>query len=296
MSRSLLAERLRTLEECGVVRRTTAGSATEYHLTQAGEELRPIVMALGHWGARWIGSRLKRDQLDAGFLMWDIRRFMKVDECPPDRCIVIHFRLTDAPAGERLWWLVASGGEVNLCREDPGREVTLIVESTVRALTEVWTGDRQAGDATRARRSRRRRTSRPPGSVAMAWPQRLRRDPRTAAQATSPNTCSQVDGLDRSATARPGAAVTDADGSRPTVARSPAIGIRNESPAPTKIGTHSRCAPQIRSASRRSNGGGDHHRNGVVSRHRGNVARGSNGDDRREVGTSRLPNVVPVLT
>ena len=102
MSRSLLAERLRTLEECGVVRRTTAGSATEYHLTQAGEELRPIVMALGHWGARWIGSRLKRDQLDAGFLMWDIRRFMKVDECPPDRCIVIHFRLTDAPAGERL--------------------------------------------------------------------------------------------------------------------------------------------------------------------------------------------------
>ena len=150
MSRSLLAERLRTLEECGVVRRTTAGSATEYHLTQAGEELRPIVMALGHWGARWIGSRLKRDQLDAGFLMWDIRRFMKVDECQPDRCIVIHFRLTDAPAGERLWWLVASGGEVNLCREDPGREVTLIVESTVRALTEVWTGDRQAGDATRA--------------------------------------------------------------------------------------------------------------------------------------------------
>ena len=111
MSRSLLAERLRTLEECGVVRRTTAGSATEYHLTQAGEELRPIVMALGHWGARWIGSRLKRDQLDAGFLMWDIRRFMKVDECPPDRCIVIHFRLTDAPAGERLWWLVASGAK-----------------------------------------------------------------------------------------------------------------------------------------------------------------------------------------
>ena len=151
MSRSLLAERLRTLEEVGVVRRVTTGSGVEYRLTQAGEELRPIVMALGHWGARWIGSRLKRGQLDAGFLMWDIRRFMRVDECPDGRCIVIHFRLKDAQPGERLWWLVVSGGEADLCREDPGREVTLVVESTLRALTEVWTGDRQHEDAVRAR-------------------------------------------------------------------------------------------------------------------------------------------------
>jgi DNA-binding HxlR family transcriptional regulator len=151
ISRSLLADRLRTLEEVGVVRRVRRGSGVEYHLTSAGEELRPIVMALGHWGARWIGSRLKRDQLDAGFLMWDIRRFMNVDECPQKRCIVIHFRLTDAPQGERVWWLVVSGGEVDLCREDPGQEVTLVVESTVRTLTEIWTGDRRHEDAVKTR-------------------------------------------------------------------------------------------------------------------------------------------------
>ena len=40
-------------------------------------------MALGHWGARWIGSRLQRDQLDAGFLMWDVRRFVRLEEFPP---------------------------------------------------------------------------------------------------------------------------------------------------------------------------------------------------------------------
>jgi DNA-binding HxlR family transcriptional regulator len=151
MSRSLLAERLRSLEEVGVVRRVTTRSGVEYRLTNAGEELRPIIMALGHWGARWIGSRLKRDQLDAGFLMWDIRRFFRVDECPKGRCVVIHFRLTDAPSGERLWWLVVSGGEVDLCREDPGQQVTLIVESTVRSLTDVWTGDRQPQDAMKDR-------------------------------------------------------------------------------------------------------------------------------------------------
>jgi DNA-binding HxlR family transcriptional regulator len=151
ISRSLLADRLRTLEEVGVVRRVRTGSGVEYRLTSAGEELRPIVMALGHWGARWIGSRLKRDQLDAGFLMWDIRRFVRVDECPQGRRIVIHFRLTDAPPGERVWWLVVSGGEVDLCREDPGQEVTLVVESTVRTLTEIWTGDRRHEDAVAAR-------------------------------------------------------------------------------------------------------------------------------------------------
>lgn len=151
MSRSLLTERLRSLEEVGVVRRVTTTSGVEYQLTEAGEELRPIVIALGHWGARWIGGRLKPGQLDAGFLMWDIRRFMRADACPEDRSVVIHFRLTDAPTGERFWWLVVSGGEVDLCRENPGQDVTLIVESTVRSLTDVWTGDRDPEDAIKAR-------------------------------------------------------------------------------------------------------------------------------------------------
>ena len=108
MSASLLAQRLRKLEEIGVVKRVVGavGGPAEYHLTGAGEELRPIVMALGEWGARWIGSRLKRGLLDAGFLMWDIRRFVHLDEFPRERSVHIHFRFTDAHAGERRWWLV----------------------------------------------------------------------------------------------------------------------------------------------------------------------------------------------
>jgi DNA-binding HxlR family transcriptional regulator len=155
MSGSLLAQRLRKLEEVGVVKRVQGtGTSAEYHLTGAGEELRPIVMALGHWGARWIGSRLKRGQLDAGFLMWDIRRFVHLDECPPGRCIVVHFRFTDAPEGERRWWLVIDQGTADLCRDNPGDEPTLVVESTVLALTEIWTGDREAEDQIRERRVR----------------------------------------------------------------------------------------------------------------------------------------------
>jgi len=141
MSATLLAQRLRKLEEMGVVERRRAKGGWEYHLTQAGEELRPIVVGLGHWGARWIGSRLQRHKLDAGFLMWDIRRFARMDRFPPGRRVVIHFRFVDAPRGEKAWWLVVEGGAADLCRDDPGHELDVVVESTVRALTDVWTGE-----------------------------------------------------------------------------------------------------------------------------------------------------------
>lgn len=155
MSTSLLAQRLRHLEGSGVVRRSAAGKVWEYSLTEAGEELRPIVMALGHWGARWIGigSRLGDDELDAGLLMWDMRRFARTEEFPP-RPVVIHFTFRDARPGEKVWWLVAEHGMVDLCRDDPGRDLTLVVDSTVRALTEVWGGDRTPQEVLRSRELR----------------------------------------------------------------------------------------------------------------------------------------------
>ena len=150
MSTSLLALRLQRLEEFGIVRRAAAGKVWEYSLTAAGEELRPIIMALGHWGARWIGSRLRDDELDAGLLMWDIRRFACIPEFPA-RPIVINFQFRDARVGEGSWWLVVEDGVVDLCRTDPGRELTLVVDATVRALTEIWSGDRTPRQALESR-------------------------------------------------------------------------------------------------------------------------------------------------
>jgi DNA-binding HxlR family transcriptional regulator/putative sterol carrier protein len=50
---SVLAQRLRELEQGGVVRRRTLGPparARVYELTDSGQELEPIVIALGRWG------------------------------------------------------------------------------------------------------------------------------------------------------------------------------------------------------------------------------------------------------
>jgi hypothetical protein len=72
--------------------------------------------------------------------MWDIRRFVRLDQFPRGRT-VIHFAFSDARPRERRWWLVVEDGRADLCRDDPGHDLTVIVESSVRALTEIWTGD-----------------------------------------------------------------------------------------------------------------------------------------------------------
>src|SRR5207244_2462301 len=51
---NLLAERLRELEQAGVIRREAAPppiATTLFHLTPRGEDLRPAMLALGRWGA-----------------------------------------------------------------------------------------------------------------------------------------------------------------------------------------------------------------------------------------------------
>lgn len=141
MSPSLLSKRLRQLEEAGVIEcRTDEGGRTSYELTEAGRELGPIVRSMGEWGHRWVRSRLTRDELDAGLLVWDMRGKVRAQELPVGRTTV-RFELTDVPPTRSRWWFVNEGEELDVCLEDPGHEVDLFVETDLRTLTAVWMGD-----------------------------------------------------------------------------------------------------------------------------------------------------------
>ena len=74
--RSVLVQRLRSLETSGVVERRVdeAGRGVEYHLTQAGEELGEVVVRLGDWGYRWADVPVGPKNLDPDLLIWDIHR------------------------------------------------------------------------------------------------------------------------------------------------------------------------------------------------------------------------------
>jgi len=55
-SRDILADRLRKLEAAGVIERRLYSEHPprhEYHLTEAGRELFPVMLALTQWGDRW---------------------------------------------------------------------------------------------------------------------------------------------------------------------------------------------------------------------------------------------------
>jgi DNA-binding HxlR family transcriptional regulator len=139
MSPALLAKRLRTLERAGVVRRTEHDGRSAYHLSPAGEELRPVVEALGAWGARWVGDLGEQD-LDPHLLLWDMRRTVPV-EAWPRAPTVVSFRLDDVPPKVARWWLVVRDGEADACDVDPGLEALVSVSSSLRELVRVWRGD-----------------------------------------------------------------------------------------------------------------------------------------------------------
>lgn len=151
MSRTLLSQRLKTLQEQGLVLRTERGGAPHYEVTEAGEALRDIIMGLGVWGRSFAKAGIPDHQLDPKLLMWDMHRRLNLSAFPPGRTVLL-FRFADAAAGERRFWLHVEAGEVDVCYTALGFDVDLTVDTDVRTLTEVWMGYLPLAKALSARR------------------------------------------------------------------------------------------------------------------------------------------------
>jgi DNA-binding HxlR family transcriptional regulator len=138
MSPSLLSARLRTLVRAGIVERYEDGRQVTYVLTPAGEQLRPIVEALGEWGLRWV-PELGDEDYDPHLLMWDLHRSVDLTAVPPGRT-VLRFTFPDVAPEERSWWIVITADGVDLCSFDPGHPVTATIEAELPTLTRIWRG------------------------------------------------------------------------------------------------------------------------------------------------------------
>jgi DNA-binding HxlR family transcriptional regulator len=144
-----LSKRLKQLEAADVVDRVEVGGSVSYRLTDAGEELYPIVQAVGEWGQRWVRSSYPDGDLDADELLWDVRRFLDPAGLERDPCVV-QFDVALPDRRNKSYWFVVDHGAVDLCDADPRREVDLTVEAHVRTLTRIWMGDDTYADARRA--------------------------------------------------------------------------------------------------------------------------------------------------
>lgn len=158
MSPTLLSSRLKALERAGVVERRDGG----YFLTQAGEELRPVVEYLGYWGRRWVMHDIEPGEHDPAVVMWDVHRRIHHDRVPAGRTVVM-FDFADAKTARRYWWLVLEAQSADLCLIDPGHQVDLTVTTDVETFTRAWIGDFTIADAVRR------------GAITIEGPRRLAR-------------------------------------------------------------------------------------------------------------------------
>lgn len=120
---NILADRLKKLERAGVVRRRQLpppAASTVYELTPYGEELRPALHQLAHWGARSLGPPAPDEALQPGWLAGALRIALPPDGV--DACV--EFRI-----GDEVAWI--SGGDV---RAGSAQKPDAVVEGEPAAL------------------------------------------------------------------------------------------------------------------------------------------------------------------
>lgn len=142
ISRTLLSQRLKSLQDSNIVSKVELDGAPYYSLTQAGEALREVITQLGVWGKAHAQRRIPEEQLDPKLLMWDMQRRLDPAALPSKRTVVL-FHFIDAAVGESRFWLHIDQTNVDICYTPSGFTPDLTVETDVRTLTEVWMGYQQ---------------------------------------------------------------------------------------------------------------------------------------------------------
>ena len=97
---NLLSERLRELEQAGLVRREQAAppvATTLFHLTAPGAELEPVLAALGGWGIRYMTQPADGDEFRSHWFAYPVSLFLH-DRDPGGPPVTIELRSTEHPA------------------------------------------------------------------------------------------------------------------------------------------------------------------------------------------------------
>jgi DNA-binding HxlR family transcriptional regulator len=137
ISRSVLTDRMRALERAEVIARRTGpkGRTLEYRLTPTGRDLRPVVQAIGEWGATWSLTEPRAEELDPYLLIVWMARHVDRQRLPTNRTVV-QFDFRDP---KQRYWMVLEPSEVSVCLQHPGFDVDLESPSTPpRSTASTW--------------------------------------------------------------------------------------------------------------------------------------------------------------
>jgi DNA-binding HxlR family transcriptional regulator len=151
MSRPLLAERLRQLEDHGIVEKRPRrdGLGHEYWLTPAGDAFRDVIRDLAIWGRCYARDRITASDLNPGLLMWNMRGRTDIGLLPEHR-VVIRFEFSGVPQSRtklHIIWLILDRSGVDVCVKDPGFPIDLIVRGPIAVLVAIYHGHSKWQDA-----------------------------------------------------------------------------------------------------------------------------------------------------
>lgn len=141
ISPTILSKRLDTLTEYGLVvkKKIPAQRGHEYFPTDSCKELLPIITSLGNWGMRWAQSNLSQRDYDIELLMLYLKRSIEPSQLAGKET-VIQFKFNDVKDYPN-WWIVVESDNVDLCFNDPGKEVDIYLTTTVTTMIDIWMGD-----------------------------------------------------------------------------------------------------------------------------------------------------------
>ncbi|MEX2542391.1 MAG: helix-turn-helix domain-containing protein [Trueperaceae bacterium] len=145
LSRSVLADRLRQLQEAGIIERREKGVERRpgYFPTEAGEDLRPVIETLLKWGASWAFGEPDEEELDPVLLMWWMRSGVRFDRLPADRTVAQF----DFHGVDESFWLILDRSDASLCLKRPRFDIDLWITADLPALFQVWLGRMEFSEA-----------------------------------------------------------------------------------------------------------------------------------------------------
>ena len=145
ISTALLAQRLDALERRGVLCRlpTPTGRGATYELTAMGLALRPVLDAMGQWGARWL--EIEPHDLSAAYVLFATLKLVDHDRIPAGTT-VLRFALADEPDDH---WMLLRRPVSELCTRSSGHVEDLVVRTDAATLVDLHLARIAYADAVR---------------------------------------------------------------------------------------------------------------------------------------------------
>jgi DNA-binding HxlR family transcriptional regulator len=134
ISTALLTQRLDKLVRTGIVARTSDPQrrGTTYRLTEMGEALRPVLDAMGQWGAAWL--EIEPRHIDPAYVLWATTKLVDTERIPTGTT-VLRFALADRPGQD--YWMLLRIPKPELCTRGAGYVEDVVVRTDAGCLVDL---------------------------------------------------------------------------------------------------------------------------------------------------------------